>query len=133
MAYPYEGIHVRCLVLSCQTTFIAFSISSNVLLVPLFQLGDCFFDDFVATIVSHGLGTATLYTYHLLVSHKNVTLCHVNHKLPWLPVIRVSTSTIPITLFCKSITKINNHRPKRITYMFNVNLLKSNFYRMFWL
>lgn len=60
LVYPFESVNVSCFMSSCQTAFIAFSISSNVFFVPESQLFNCFLDDGIASFISHGFGTETL-------------------------------------------------------------------------
>jgi len=99
--YPWEGVDVSCFMTTSQTTLIAFSVSSNVLLVPQLKFSNGLLDNFKPSIISHGLGAETNITnFYYTLSLKrvkkkiHVSLC-TDHMLP---VVCVSTSSIPVTL-----------------------------------
>lgn len=74
IAYPFESVDVGGLVLPCQATLVAFSISSDVLLVPLAQLLDSFLDHLISPIVSHRLRTGILSnTCHASRKQENIS------------------------------------------------------------
>ena len=56
-SYPGEGVDVSCFMATSETTLIAFSVSSNVLFVPQLKISNGFLDNFIPSIISHGLGT----------------------------------------------------------------------------
>lgn len=121
---------------SGEAALIAFSISSNVLLVPQSELLNRLLDNLISSLVPHRLGTVknnngqiqirslnlyTLYSLHisipLIISSKEaILLLKVNKGIHTiqrscanLPVVCVGTSTIPVTLIEKKnvIYKVN--------------------------
>ena len=62
-----KGVNVCCFMLPSKTSFIAFSISSNMILVPQFKLFNSLLYNIESSITSHRLGTD---------SNINSVLCH---------------------------------------------------------
>lgn len=103
-------MNVSSLTSTGQSPLVAFSISSNVLLVPQFQFFDCLLDYLIPTIISHRLGTEIYKLKHSMIDNhdtlflaqsiisKNIAVKYKFLIIKELPVVTVSTSSIPLTL-----------------------------------
>lgn len=64
VTHPFEGVNICSFMSSCETAFIAFSISRNMFFVSQTKIFDRFPYYIVASIISHRLSTVYIYTYN---------------------------------------------------------------------